>query len=158
MDTSRGGLPTDRLAVGQLLGRLLHHFRHELFAEAEHDGGFVDMRFSHLQVWGNVGIDGIRLTSLADRANLGLPACAELVDELQGLGYLTRRPDPADGRAKLIFPTAKGRRVLDAAGLAVADLEQRWRDRVERGAFDAACHTLNDLLNDLERDEPDTEA
>jgi DNA-binding MarR family transcriptional regulator len=156
MDTSRG-LPTNRLAVGQLLGRLLHHFRLELFAAADDAHRFGDLRFSHLQIWGNVGIDGIRLTTLAEKSNLGLPACSELVDELQALGYLTRRRDPTDGRAKLIFPTAKGRRLLDAAGIAVADLEHRWRMSVEPGAFDAACRTLNDLLNHLERHEPDTE-
>jgi len=96
--------------------------------------------------WGNIGTEGIRLTDLAATAQLSLAACSELVDELQGLGYLERQPDPSDGRAKLIFPTAKGREVLDAAGKAVADLEQRWRERLPPGTFDRACHTFNDLI------------
>ncbi len=146
--TPSSPLPEDRLAVGQLLGRLLHHFRTELFAERH--GRYPDLRYPHLQIWGNVGIDGIRLTTLADRANLGLPACSELVDDLQRLGYLERRPDPTDGRAKLIFPTVRGREVLDAAGLAVADLEQRWRDSLPAGEFDRACRTLDELLRTLE--------
>jgi DNA-binding MarR family transcriptional regulator len=90
--------------------------------------------------------EGIRLTDLATKAQLSLAACSELVDELQGLGYLERRPDPSDGRAKLIFPTVKGREVLDAAGEAVADLEQRWREQLPPGTFDRACHTFNDLI------------
>jgi DNA-binding MarR family transcriptional regulator len=141
-------LPTDRLAVGQLLGRLLQHFRRELFAQREER--FPDLRYPHLQIWGNVGIDGVRLTALADRAGLGLPACSELVDDLQGLGYLERRPDPTDGRAKLIFPTLRGREVLDAAGVAVAELEQRWRGSLPPGEFDRACRTLDELLGRLE--------
>jgi DNA-binding MarR family transcriptional regulator len=143
-------LPTDRLAVGQLLVRLLHRFRTELFTLGESDGRFSDVRFSHLQIWGNVGIDGIRLTELADRANLGLPACSEMVDELQQGGYLERRPDPGDGRAKLIFPTPKGREVLDMAGRMVADLEQRWGGHLRPGEFDAACRTFNLLLISLD--------
>lgn len=143
-------LPTDRLAIGQLLGRLLHHFRTELFADRDRGQRFPDLRYPHLQIWGNVGIDGIRLTTLAERANLGLPACSELVDELQALGYLERRPDPSDGRAKLIFPTTKGRELLDAAGHVVAELEHRWRQTLPLGAFDGACYALNDLLNALE--------
>jgi DNA-binding MarR family transcriptional regulator len=146
VDTS-STLPGDRLAIGQLLVRLLHHFRTELFAERE--DRYPDLRFPHLQIWGNVGIDGIRLTTLADRANLGLPACSELVDDLQHLGYLERRPDPSDGRAKLIFPTAKGRELLDAAGQAVAELEQRWRALLPGGEFDRACRTLDGLLEHL---------
>jgi DNA-binding MarR family transcriptional regulator len=146
------GLPNDRLAIGQILVRLLHQFRTELFARAESDGRFLDIRFPHLQVWGNLGIGGIRLTDLAAKAQLSLAACSELVDELQDLGYLKRRPDPSDGRAKLIFPTAKGREVLDAAGQAVADLEQRWSKKLPRGAFDIACNTLNDLIVALENE------
>src|SRR5450631_563847 len=138
MATSRG-LPRDRLAIGQILGRLLHQFRTELFARAQADGRFLDIRFPHLQVWGNIGIDGIRLTDLAAKAQLSLAACSELVDELQRLGYLERRRDPTDGRAKLIFPTPRGRDVLDEAGRSVAELEQRWRRQLPAGAFDAAC-------------------
>jgi DNA-binding MarR family transcriptional regulator len=156
MATSRG-LPRDRLAIGQLLGRLLQQFRTELFDQAQADGQFADIRFPHLQVWGNVGINGIRLTDLAAKAQLSLAACSELVDELQHLGYLERRPDPTDGRAKLIFPTRKGRGALDAAGQAVAELEERWRRKVPRGDFDAACRTLDTLLAalaDAEDDQP----
>ena len=151
MATSRG-LPRDRLAIGQILGRLLHQFRTELFARAQADGQFLDIRFPHLQVWGNIGIDGIRLTDLAGKAQLSLAACSELVDELQHLGYLERRPDPSDGRAKLIFPTRNGRKVLDTAGQAVAELEQRWRKKLPRGDFDIACRTLHELLAALENE------
>jgi len=146
--TSRG-LPDDRLAIGQILGRLLFQFRSELFDSAEADGRFLDIRFAHLQVWGNVGTEGIRLTDLAAKAQLSLAACSELVDELQDLGYLERQPDPSDGRAKLILPTARGREVLEAAGQAVADLEQRWREQLPPGTFDLACHAFNDLVDVL---------
>jgi DNA-binding MarR family transcriptional regulator len=144
-------LPDDRLAVGQLLVRLLHHFRLELFEHPE-ASEFVGLRFSHLAIWGNVGIDGIRLTALADRANLSLAACSEQVSELERLGYLVRRPDPADGRAKLIHPTPLGRRLLAAAGDEVARLEQRWRQHCPSGGFDRACRTFDHLLRRLDAD------
>ena len=144
-------LPDDRLAVGQLLVRLLHRFRAELFVEPEREGRFPDLRFPHLQIWGNVGVDGIRLTELADRANLSLAACSELVNELQGLGYVERRLDPTDGRAKLIIPTPRGRQLLNEAGKAVARIEQQWRAHCEPNAFDTACHTLDQLLTSLDR-------
>ena len=141
-------LPSDRLAIGQLLVRLLHEFRTELLSDPK-GAEFSDIRFPHLQIWGNVGIDGVRLTTLADRANLSLAACSELVNELQELGYLERRPDPSDGRAKLIFPTRAGRRLLDEAGRGVARIEARWRERCEPGEFDRTCATLDALLRSL---------
>ena len=144
MATSRD-LPTDRLAIGQLLGRLLREFRSELLASGA-EAGFDDLREAHLQIVGNVGIDGIRLTELAARAQLSPAATSELVDDLQALGYLQRRPDPSDGRAKLIYPTRRGRRALDAAGDRVAEIEQSWADIVGRPAFDAAMQTLQQLV------------
>ena len=149
MAPSTPRLPTDRQAIGQLVGRLQQHFRDELFGASGRAEQFPDLRFPHMQIWGNVGIDGVRLTVLADRANLSLAACSELVNELQDAGYLERRPDASDGRAKLIFPTAKGRALLDEAGRVVAEIESQWRALCPPGDFDRACSTLDELLNSL---------
>ena len=147
MPTSRD-LPADRLAIGQLLAWLLREFRAELSAPAaEH--GYADMRQPHLHIFGNVGIDGIRLTDLAARAQLSLATTSELVSQLQQLGYLERRPDPHDQRAKLIFPTRRGRQALDDAGDRVAEIEEHWRELLSPGRFDAMCRTMQDLLGQL---------
>jgi len=142
-------LPGDRIAVGQISVRLLQHFRRELFAVAQ-QGGFADVREAHLQIFGNVGMDGIRLTTLAARAQLSLAACAELVDDLQRRGYLERRPDPSDGRAKLIHPTGRGRQALAAAGARVAEIEARWAGLVGEGELDRALGTLDRLIGLLD--------
>lgn len=134
--------------MGQLLIRLLRQFRTELFAAAvEH--GYDDVREPHLQIFGSIGIDGVRLTELASRTQLSLAATSALVSDLETLGYLERRPDPSDGRAKLIFPTVRGRRALDQAGDRVAEIEQRWAQAVGATSFTAACRTLQDLLDAL---------
>jgi DNA-binding MarR family transcriptional regulator len=149
MVTSRD-LPTDRLAIGQLLVRLLREFRTELFEPAA-GRGYVDLREPHLQIFGNIGVDGMRLTELAARAQLSLSAASELINDLQELGYLERRPDPADRRAKLIVPTARGRRVLADAGDRVAEIEEHWSQIVGRRRFAEACRTLQSLLDRIER-------
>lgn len=145
--TSRD-LPTDRPAIGQLLVRLLGEFRKELSAPSE-DRGYTDLREPHMHVFGNVGIDGIRLTELAARAQLGLATMSELVTELERLGYLERRPDPADGRARLIFPTSRGRQLLSDAGDRVAEIEQHWAEIVGREEFERSCRVLARLLRAL---------
>ena len=65
------------------------------------------------------------------------------------LGYLERRPDPSDGRAKLIFPTVRGRQALNDAGDRVAEIEQHWAQIVGVQGFAAACQTLQGLLTAL---------
>jgi DNA-binding MarR family transcriptional regulator len=56
------------------------------------------------------------------------------VDELEELGYVVRRPDPTDRRAKLITLTEKGRECI-AAGIATIDgIEEQLIERLgERG-------------------------
>ena len=146
MATSRD-LPSDRLAIGQVLVRLLRRFRDDL-ASGDHD--YDDIREPHYQIFGNVRMGGIRLTELATRAQLSLAATSELVNDLESLGYLTRRPDPADGRAKLIDLTARGRNVLAEAGDRVADIERRWSTVAGEKDFATMCATMQALLDELD--------
>jgi DNA-binding MarR family transcriptional regulator len=152
MRVSTPVLADDRLAVGQLLIRLLNHFREQLYTQPDREERFPGLRCAHMPIWGNVGINGIRLTELAQRANLSLPACSELVNDLQDLGYLERRPDPIDRRAKLIHPTKQGRALLTRAGRAVAEIEAEWRRRCPPGSFDQSLRTLDHLLGALDSD------
>jgi hypothetical protein len=82
MPTSRD-LPADRLAIGQLLVRLLRAFRAELFEPAA-GHGYPDLREPHLHIFGNLGVDGIRLTDLAARAQLSLAGVADGQREVLG--------------------------------------------------------------------------
>ena len=103
-----------------------------------------------MQIFGNIRIGGIRLTELADRAGLSLAATSELVNELAYMGYLVRRPDPADGRAKLIDLTKRGRDAMAAAGRRVADIERRWSKIVGAKTYTHMCETLQRLLDELD--------
>jgi hypothetical protein len=109
MPTSRD-LPADRLAIGQLLVRLLRQFRAELFEPAA-GHGYPDLREPHLHIFGNLGGDGIRLTDVAARAQLSLATASELVSDLQELGYLERRADgTTSGPSSSPHPPAAVRR------------------------------------------------
>jgi DNA-binding MarR family transcriptional regulator len=75
---------------------------------------------AHSAVFAQIAPGGSRLTELARRANMSPQAMGELVDELEQLGYVVRRPDPSDRRAKLITLTRKGHACI-AAGVATID-------------------------------------
>lgn len=151
MATSRD-LPPDRQAIGQLLVRLTRQFRNDL-AAPHVEQGYGDIRDPHLQIFGNIRMGGIRLTELAARAQLSLAATSELVNDLAALGYLARRPDPDDGRAKLIDLTERGQRLLADAGNRVADIEARWSQLVGAAEFAHMCTTMQRLLDALDPDD-----
>lgn len=151
MATSRD-LPSDRLAVGQLLVRLLREFRRELSAPAA-AAGYGDIRDPHLQIFGALGVGGVRLTEIAARAQLSLAATSELVNDLQSLNYLERQPDPRDGRAKLICLTERGRGLMAHAADRVATIEERWSLVVGDWAFTEMCAVMQRLLDSLDPSE-----
>src|SRR6476659_5654282 len=93
---------------------------------------------------------GIRLTELAGRAQLSLAAASELVNDLAEMGFLTRRPDPSDGRAKLIDLTKRGRELMVDAGRRVEDIERRWSALAGEKNFDQMCRTMQRLLDELD--------
>jgi DNA-binding MarR family transcriptional regulator len=97
-------------------------------------GAGFPQRPAHSAVFAQIDPRGSRLTDLARGANMSPQAMGELVDELEELEYVVRRPDPTDRRAKLIILTDKGQACV-AAGVATIDgIEQQLIDRLgERG-------------------------
>ena len=77
----------------------------------------------HSAVFAQISPDGSRLTELARKAHMTPQAMSELVDELVELGYVVRRPDPNDGRAKLIVLTKRGRDAVAAGRQTIEGIE-----------------------------------
>jgi DNA-binding MarR family transcriptional regulator len=95
-------------------------------------------------------VDGTRTTTLSQRLGTSKQAVTKLIDELEARGYVTRVPDPADGRAKVVSFTAKGRRLLDAgesAKLAIEAMCLRDFGKPEREKLMTA---LKQMVSDLE--------
>jgi DNA-binding MarR family transcriptional regulator len=103
--------------------------------------GFGDLRPALVAVAQHIGADGTRITELAERAWLTKATVVHAVDELERLGYVTREPDPSDGRAKLVRSTPRAREAEAVAREAIADIRAHWAgligeremDRLEAG-------------------------
>ena len=138
----------ERRHIGQLLVQLTRLFQTDLF-ERLVSAGLSDARVSHTHVTAYIKADGSRLTDLADQARLTLPAMSEIVNDLQRLGIVERRPDPDDGRAKLICLTEAGWDAMRTARTIIRDIEADYAHRVGPDNFERAAQTLEALLDDL---------
>jgi DNA-binding MarR family transcriptional regulator len=103
-------------------------FRAELI-----EAGYGDIRPTHGCVFRFVREDGLRLTDLAQMADMTKQSIGEIVDDLASRGYLERFPDPDDKRAKLIRLTAKGEEAQSIGFGLFVTLEQRWGERYGAG-------------------------
>lgn len=145
-------MSTERQHIGQLLVQLTRLFQNELF-ERLVAAGLEDARVPHTHVTAYIKADGSRLTELAAQARMTLSAMSELVDDLQRLGIVERRPDPRDRRAKLICLTDAGWDAMRTARAVIAEIEAGYAERVGARRFESAACTLDDLLRSL-TDEP----
>ena len=109
--------------------RLLFSLQDELFARLA-EAGYDDLHPRHGAVLAFLDEDGVRATELARLSGRHKQIIGRLVDELEELGYVERRPDPADRRAKLIFPTQRGLDQVRLGDQIVADIEARHASEV----------------------------
>jgi DNA-binding MarR family transcriptional regulator len=141
--------PANRIHIGQLLTQLTRLFQTELFDRLI-AAGLADARVPHTHVTAYIKAEGSRLTELAGQARMTLPAMSELVDDLQRLGIVERRPDPSDRRAKLICLTDAGWEAMETARQAIAQIEAEYAQLVGPKRFEEAAQTLAELLRGLD--------
>ena len=111
--------------LGELRDRAFEEFARRLQQE-----GYDELRSGHGCVFRFVDERGCRLTDLAERAGLTKQAVGEVVAELELLGYVERRPDPEDGRAKIIGLTTRGRGAQATGQRLFAEIEREWGDEI----------------------------
>jgi DNA-binding MarR family transcriptional regulator len=121
----------------------------ELVADELVRRGFGDLRPALLAVAQHVGAHGTRITELAERAQLTKATVVRAVDELERLGYVTRQPDPTDGRAKLVMPTARAHAAERTARAVTVDIRDAWAELIggeEMAALEGGLRRLRAAL------------
>ncbi len=132
-----------RVTLVTLLLQATHHMVEDLI-ERVTAAGYQDVRPSDSKVFENIDPSGTRLTELAARAQLTHQSMSELVSGLESRGYVTRQPDPADRRARLVCLTPRGRELMRVALTVLNEIESEWLQQLEA----AGC---SDLRNGLIR-------
>ncbi len=95
----------------------------------------------------HIGPGGLRQGDLVARAGLTKQAVQQFVDELARDGILTRSPDSADARARLVRLTPAGLAAMRDADRIKAEIETRWRARLGSDDFDRLDTLLRRVLD-----------
>ncbi|MFI5710403.1 MarR family winged helix-turn-helix transcriptional regulator [Kribbella sp. NPDC051620] len=131
--------------LGVLAGQLLFGVQGELFGRLA-ELGFDDLHPRHGAVLAYLEPEGVRATELARRSGQHKQVIGTVIDELEGLGYVERRPDPVDRRAKLICPTERGVAELAAADKILAAIQERHARRLGREKFAEFKAVFQDIV------------
>jgi DNA-binding MarR family transcriptional regulator len=132
--------------LGFLLAKAAQRWN-ELLAERFAAAGWDDVS----PAYGSVLVplfeeDGLRLGELGRRARLSKQAMTELIRRVERDGLVERRRDPSDGRASVILLTERGRAFEPVAALALAELDELVRGRLDAGKVDELRASLQKLL------------
>jgi DNA-binding MarR family transcriptional regulator len=110
--------------LGFLLAKASQHWN-ELLYERFAAAGFPDVRPSY----GSILLplfeeDGLRMGELAARARLSKQTMTTMVRLLERDGLVTRRADPSDGRASVVFLTERAHSFRPVAAATLAELDR----------------------------------
>ena len=137
--------PFRRDDLGFLLAKATQRWN-ELLAERFTAQGYEDVRPSYgsalLPLFEE---NGLRMGELAQRAQLSKQTMTELVRRLERDGLVERRADPADGRAALIFLTARSRAFEPTAAAILGELERMVRRRLDPKRLEELRTALREL-------------
>ncbi|MGX1811904.1 MarR family winged helix-turn-helix transcriptional regulator, partial [Nocardia sp. NPDC055321] len=97
---------------GILLGQAFHGFVAALHAHLAEHGHHV-LGASYGYVLRSLDENALTASQLGERLGITAQGAAKIVDEMVGHGYVERRPDPNDKRAKLLQLSERGRATLD---------------------------------------------
>lgn len=119
--------------------------------------GYDDVRPGHLALLLNLDRGGARGSELARRAGVTKQSMGELVRDLERLDYIERRPDPRDGRARLVQPTGRGLILIAHARQAVSEIDADAARRLGRERFTELHRALADLATETVAVVPSTQ-
>src|SRR5437763_8612104 len=85
-------------------------------AERANSGRSTGLARSQALVFSHLDANGTRPAEIARRAGISRQAVGQTVAQMKELGLVKLAPDPSNRRARLVQPTAKGRKAIDRSG------------------------------------------
>jgi DNA-binding MarR family transcriptional regulator len=93
--------------------------------------------------------DGMTQTALASDLDLTKVAIGGLLDRMEVAGFVERRADQSDGRARRVYLTRAGARTVNAIRESVETVELEILNRIPEEALAQAAETLRALKETL---------
>ena len=124
------------LAYGQFVVELREYLAEE---------GFDDLGRSDGYVFRALASRPMTVSDLAARLQISKQGAGQIIDDMERRGYVERRPDPSDARARLLHLTVRGEAALSAA----RKFHQAYERKLRRRFGDEAIDTMRGVLTEM---------
>jgi len=136
--------PQNAQYVGAMLRIAWQWVRDQIYSGVV-EAGYDDLNPAHVALFRHPSLDGLRPTELAAQLQITKQSVNDLVGHLEARGYVVRKADPADGRARVLRLTAKGRRLETTINRHAYRAEQRIAEMLGPRPFAQLRHALEQL-------------
>lgn len=116
-----------------LLANRIFKFAEADFFEALAEAGHADIRMRYTALFEALDESGTRGSVLAERLGMTQQAMGQLLDDVEAAGYVTRVPDVADRRARVVTLTDRGRDTVALCYAILARIELDYARRLGDG-------------------------
>lgn len=135
------------------LSRLLREFSRDFerrIWRALESRGYRDIRPSHSAVFANLGMGAVRVTELAERAQVTQQAMGKMLKELERMGYVIRDVDSGDKRAKEIRLTERGVQLASDSLAVVEEVRAYYAHKIGQAEFEQLESLVRNAIRKLE--------
>ena len=134
--------------IGAMLRVIWLWVREKIFAGVV-AAGYDDLNPAHVGLFRYPTLDGLRPTELAHQLQITKQSINDLLRHLEQIGYLVRKVDPADGRARIIRLTAQGRRLEKTINDQAKEAEHQIAEMLGSGRFMRLRSGLEELADQV---------
>ncbi|KZX53372.1 hypothetical protein A3709_09580 [Halioglobus sp. HI00S01] len=135
--------------LARLLREFSKDFERRIWRQLN-EQGYPEIRPAHVQVFANLGMGSVRVSDLAERAQVTQQAMGKMLKELERLDFIARDIDSADKRAKEIRLTDKGIQLAVDSMKIVDEVYAHYRERVGAEELTALETQLRQVVDKLE--------
>jgi DNA-binding MarR family transcriptional regulator len=112
--------------------------------------GHPGIRPSHSAVFANLGMGAVRVTELAQRAQVTQQAMGKMLKELERMGYVARDIDGVDKRAKEIRLTQRGIDLATDSLAVVSEVRAYYAEKIGAAQLDNLETSLREAVCNLQ--------
>lgn len=139
----RNNLPRYLIGLSRYLqSRTMHTLWDEL--------GYTDLKINYEPFFTLVGNEGCRLTELADWLAISKQSCNRTANQIKKAGYLEDKPDPSDGRAKILVMTERGRQMVAQASEVSLKLEGSFEEELGNNDYTQLLQLIQRIYDSLD--------
>ena len=113
------------------------------------DRGYRGLRPSFTPLLARIWREDRPLTALASELAISAQACSQLVTSVEEAGYLERRPNPEDGRSRVVRLTARGHALVEDSLRILAECDAEYAAIVGVTAYQRFTAALAVLYKEL---------